>query len=136
MPLESILDHILNNAKAQSDKITQQAKAEADKITQQAKKEAGKLYQDILDKEKDICDNQKQRDIVNARLEGRKELLKAKQEIIYSVFKKLKPIIKGDKFKKQQIYGDGTREGAGDADFYLDMIRLDYESEIAGILFG
>jgi V/A-type H+-transporting ATPase subunit E len=135
MSLESILEHITSEAKAQRDKIIREAGLGADKIIQEAKLAAEKVYQELLDKEKNASLAKKQGLIVNARLEQRKNLLKAKQELIEEVFKKLNPIIKSDKFKKQQVLIDKVKEVAQDLDFYLEQLRQDYETEIARILF-
>lgn len=135
MSVESILSHILNKANAQKEKIVQEAKIGAEAILREAKKEAGKIYQEILDREKAVYESQRHKLIVNARLESKKNLLKAKQELIDSVFKELKSELGKIKLKKQQVTQDKVQEVAEDIDFYLSKIRPDYEGEIAKVLF-
>lgn len=135
MSLEAIVSHILNQANAQKELIIQQAQKEAAQIIQEAQKEAEILYQDIIGKAKVDYENQRQRLIVHAHLEYKKSLLVAKQELIDSVFKKLKLTIKSDKFKKQQIFADKVLETPVDLDFYFERYRQDYEIEIAKVLF-
>lgn len=135
MSLDSILEHILDEANAQRDKIIQETREKSTGIIQGAKTEAQKLYQEILDKERVFCEKEKQRLIVNARLESKKNLLKAKQELIGSAFEKLKSTLAKDKFKKQQVFQDKVQQAVEDIDFYLNKIRPDYEIEIARILF-
>jgi vacuolar-type H+-ATPase subunit E/Vma4 len=135
MSLEAILNHILAEANTQRDKIIREAKLAADKIMREAKQEAEALYQEVLNKEKTLSLAQKQRLLVNARLEEQKNLLQEKQELIDSVFERLKSTLKSDRFKKQQVSQDRTKEVPEDIDFYLKQLRQDYETEIAGILF-
>lgn len=136
MSLESILNRILNDANAQREKIIQEALQEANRIIQEAKLEAEGLYNTGIQKEKALYESQKQRLIVNARLEYKKNLLKAKQELIDAVFEKLKPNLRKDKFKKQRIFQDKVQEVPEDINFYLDKVRLDYETDISRILFS
>lgn len=135
MSLESILEHILNEAQTARDKIIQEAKLETDKIIQEAKLEVEKLYQDIIEKEKAFYLKQKQRLIVNARLGQKRSLLLAKQELMGAVFERLKSSLKSDKLKKEEIFIDKVHQAQADAGFYLDKFRQEYETEIAGILF-
>lgn len=136
MSLESILSHILNKADAEREKIIREARIEAESIIKEANLEAEKLYQGILDKETALSDRQKQRLLVNARLESKKNLLKAKQELVDSVFEKLQSAFPEGKFKKQRVSPDKVQEIVENVDFYLNKIRLDYEIEIAEILFA
>jgi V/A-type H+-transporting ATPase subunit E len=135
MPLESILHKITHNANLEAKRITQEARKDADKISQQAKKEAEDVYQQILDKEKTILLAQKQKSLVNARLEAKKSLLKAKQELIDQVFEGIKSQIPKGKIKEYHVLPDKTKEAAEDIDFFLSNLRHDYETEIAIILF-
>lgn len=136
MSLESILGRIENEVFIQRDRIIQEAREEAEKIIQQAKMDAEKLYKEILYKERALYEHQRQKLIVNTRLEAKKNLLAAKQELIDAVFIKLKSAFKKEKFKKQQIFQHKINEVSEDIDFYLNKIRPDYETEIAKILFG
>jgi vacuolar-type H+-ATPase subunit E/Vma4 len=136
MSLESIVKHILEEAESSGQRAIQEAKKEAQAIIQGAKGEADILYQDIIAQAMAGAESEKQRLIVNARLEYKKNLLQAKHELIDGVMQKLKSELKKDKFKKQQIHADKTQEVAEDTDFYLTKARQDYESEIANILFS
>jgi V/A-type H+-transporting ATPase subunit E len=135
MPLESILEHILAEANAQRDKIIQQAQLEADKIIREAQLAAKDLYQGIIEKEKTLYLKQKQQAVVNARLGQKRSLLLAKQELMQTVFEKLKPSLKSDKIKKEEIFIDKVHQAQADAGFYLDKLRQEYEAQIARILF-
>jgi len=136
MSLESIIKHILGEADSHRDKIIQEAKQQRDKIIREAKLEAERLYREAINKEKALAEAQKQRLIVNARLEEKKNLLKAKQELIDSVFKELKSTLAKDRFKKQRVLTDRVKEVPEDIDFYLKKVRQDNETEIARILFS
>lgn len=135
MSLDSILGHILDEANAQADKIIREAEEKATGIIQEAKAEAQKLYQEILEKEKALYEKERQCLIVNARLEQRKNLLAAKQELIGAAFERLKQTAKLDKFKRQVVTVEAVKEVPEDVDFYLVQLRQDYETEISAILF-
>lgn len=146
MSLDSILGHILDEAASQRDKIIQGAHLAADKIIQEAKLQADNIYKEMLEKEKIASLAKKQGLIVNSRLEQRKNLLKAKQDLIREAFEKLKSYLRADKFsrqggipleavKKQQVLTDKVKEVPQDLDFYLKDLRQDHETEIAKILF-
>ena len=136
MSLESILDHILDVANAEKDKIIKESKQETDKIIQAARRDAETLYQEILSREKALYESQKQKTLVSSRLEAKKNTLKAKQELIDSVFEKVKSDIGKGSFKKELISQDKTQEAEADIGFYINKLRADYETEIAKILFG
>jgi vacuolar-type H+-ATPase subunit E/Vma4 len=136
MSLESILKHILDEAKAEAAQIVQQAKEETAEIIQKAKEEAERLYQEGRDKEKALYEKEKQKSIVQTRLEIKKNLLAAKQELIERVFKELKTALSKTQLKKQRIAPDKVQVVAQDIDFYLAKVRPDYEAEIAKILFA
>lgn len=136
MSLESIVEHILGNAWQEAEKIILQAKQEADKLTAQAKQEAAALYQEMIAKEKSAYDHERQRAVVQARLANRSSYLSAKQEIMAALFKKLAAEMRVEDFKKQQVSWDKARPAAENAEFLMSKIRLEHETEIAGILFG
>lgn len=135
MSFESILSQIINEANAERKKIINQANQQKEEILRQAKQDAENLYQGILEKEKSVFEAEKQKIIVNARLEGKKQLLAAKQGLIDQVFERLKSEFKKDSFKKKQIFQDNTKEVPEDIDFYLKKIRPEYETAISEILF-
>lgn len=136
MSVETILEHITKDTQGQSQKIVQEAQQEAAAITQQAQKKADQLYVDLLAKEKALYAAQKQRVIVNARMEYKKDLLGAKQELISLVLEKVKHQIGKGKLKKEQIAQDKVQEVSEDIDFFLEQLRRDYETEIAETLFA
>jgi len=136
MSLESIIHHILAEAESQAKAIIQKAELEKADILKQASAEAEALYQEGIKTESQRLDSQKQKMLVNARLESKKELLAAKQELMREAFAQLREQIQEGKFKKKQISPDKQHEVGEDADFYLKQLRSDYESQIAKILFG
>jgi len=135
MSLDSILNHIIAEADSQKEKIIQEANQQAQGIIQDAKEEADKLYQEIIDKEKSLYLAERQKLIVNGRLEAKKNLLQAKQDSIDLLFEKLKNQLTKEKFRKKRVFLDKEQDTPEDMNFYLDKIRVDYESEIAQSLF-
>jgi vacuolar-type H+-ATPase subunit E/Vma4 len=136
MSLESIINHILEEAKQQADQITFSAKGEADQLILAAKEEAEKLYQEILRKEESALEAGKAKLVVGARLESKKSLLLAKHQLIDLVFQRLESGLHKERFKKEQVGQEKIQEVSEDAHFYLDNIKLQYESEVAKILFS
>lgn len=136
MTLQSIVTHIISEVEAQREGIIGQAIKAKEEIIQDAKTDAEKLYQELLDKQKAIFLSERQKLIVAARLDAKKKLLAAKQELIDNIFEKLKKEIDRDKFKKKQILNEMAQEVPEDLDFYFAEIRRESETEIAKILFG
>lgn len=136
MSLESILKHISDEAEAEEKKIVQEAKAKAEETIRLAEQQAEVIYQGISSQARVDYESQKQRQIVHARLEKKKKLLEAKQELMNSVFKKIKSELETGNLKKQQVFPNEVKEAPEDIDFYLNRFRQDYEAKIAEILFS
>lgn len=135
MSLEAIVEHILIEADKEKQKIMQQAMLQAQEIIRQAREESDELYRGIINTQASFGEKQKQRLIVHARLEAKKNLLIAKQELINTVFDRLKSGLNKTQLKKQQIGQDKIQEAYEDMGFYLNKMRQDYETKIAEILF-
>lgn len=135
MSLDSILNHIINNANIEAEKIISKAHLSKEDILKEAKEEADKIYNQRLKKEKAAGERIKQELLVNARLGNKKSILAIKQELLSQVFEKLKPAFAGTKLSRELIGRDKTSEVDEDMNFYIDKIRTDYETEVAKILF-
>jgi V/A-type H+-transporting ATPase subunit E len=136
MSLDSILNKITHQANLEGKKIIQEARKEAEGLIQQANEEAAGIYRQILGKEKSLYEARKMMLLVNARLESKKSLLKAKQDLIAEIFERLKSEIPKGKIKEEHVLQNKTEEVSEDIDFYLDNLRYEHETEIARILFG
>ena len=136
MSIESILQRIANNADNESQQIIRQARQEAEVIIQQAQKEADQTYEVLFTKERFLYAAQKQRAMVNARLEHKKDSLAAKQRLINVVLEKVKQRLGKGRLKKEQITQDKSHEASENIDFFLEQLRREYETEIAKILFA
>jgi len=135
MSFDSILKHILDEAGSKRQEILRQAHLEAEALIQEAKAQADAVYRDIIVRAQKDCQKNKERLLVNARLEAKKSLLLVKQELIAEVFTRLRMALKSDRFKKEQVSQDKVKEVPEDLDFYLAKLRQDYETEIAEVLF-
>jgi vacuolar-type H+-ATPase subunit E/Vma4 len=135
MSIEAILSQIMNDVDGQRNIILKQANQQKEEILRQARQDADKIYREIIDREKTEIEAEKQKLIVNARLEAKKQLLAAKQRLIDDAFARLKSELKKDAFKKKQISQDGVKEVPEDINFYLSKIRPEYEAKLAEILF-
>lgn len=135
MSLESIIRHIEREALAKRDAILKEAARERDGILDDARKEARRLYDERMEKEKVSIAGHKQRIIVNARLEGRKNVLAAKQDIMGACFEKAGASLPKNVFVKERITRQGSAEAPEETAFYLAEARSGYETAVAEILF-
>lgn len=85
---EKIRERILEEARKQAEANIQEAKKEAEKIIHSSEEEARKKQKQIIDRAFKEAAERKKRLIAVAELEGRKEKLKAKQDMIEEVFTK------------------------------------------------
>jgi V/A-type H+/Na+-transporting ATPase subunit E len=135
MSLELILQHIGSDARAQQENIIQSAKNDAAQVLERSRADAQKAYEEIMNRQKNLAESQKQKGIVTARLEARKDLLAVKQEFINAVFEKLKSQLVKEQVHKTSIFLDREVATPEDVEFYIAKIRSEHESEIARILF-
>jgi V/A-type H+-transporting ATPase subunit E len=135
MSLELILQHIGSDARAQQENIIQSAKNDAAQVLERSRADAQKAYEEIMNRQKNLAESQKQKGIVTARLEARKDLLAVKQEFINAVFEKLKSQLVKEQVHKTSIFLDREVTTPEDVEFYIAKIRSEHESEIARILF-
>jgi len=104
MGVDKIKSKILEDAKAEANKIISEAEEEKAKILEKAKEEAEKRKAEILKKGEKEAEMTKSRIISEAKLEAKKKLLKAKEEIIEMAIKKLREEL--TKLPEQPDYKD------------------------------
>lgn len=85
---EKIKNKILEDAKAKALQIEEQARLETEKIMEAASKSAGQQKAELIKKAESEGEELYKRMISVAGLEGRKEILKAKQDLVDAAFKK------------------------------------------------
>jgi V/A-type H+-transporting ATPase subunit E len=84
---EKIKSRILEDARAKAAEIEEQARQEADAVMKQAEQEASLKRAEILKKAETDSQEVYRRLLSSAALEGRKELLRAKQEMVEAAFR-------------------------------------------------
>jgi len=84
---EKIKSRILEGARAKAAEIEEQARQEADAVMKQAEQEASLKRAEILKKAETDSQEVYRRLLSSAALEGRKELLRAKQEMVEAAFR-------------------------------------------------
>ena len=136
MALDSIIAHIQAQAASQAESIMQQAREQEAQLLNDGKTAAEKLYRDLLALEKNRLERQKQRQLVNCHLENRKKILQTKEEILDSLFEKVRTHLHKGKIKKQVVSAREQREVPEDIGFYLEKLRRDFETQIAAMLFS
>jgi vacuolar-type H+-ATPase subunit E/Vma4 len=85
---EKIVERILEEARSKAAASIEKAKKEASDIMRSAEEEARNRQKVIIDRAFEEAVERKKRLIAVGELEGRKQKLKAKQEVIEAVFKK------------------------------------------------
>ncbi len=136
MALDSIIAHIRAQAAGQAEAIMQQAREQEARLLNDGKVAAEKLYRDLLAIETNRLERQKQRQLVNCRLENRKKILATKAEILDQLFEKVRTHLQKGKIKKQVVSAGEQREVPEDIGFYLDKLRRNFETQIATMLFS
>ncbi|MEO2117611.1 MAG: V-type proton ATPase subunit E [Methanocaldococcus sp.] len=104
MGVDKIKTKILEDAKAEANKIISEAEEEKAKILEKAKEEAEKRKAEILKKGEKEAEMTKNRIISEAKLEAKKKLLETKEEIIEMAINKLKEEL--TKLPEQPEYKD------------------------------
>jgi V/A-type H+-transporting ATPase subunit E len=135
MSLEKIIGSIRASAETQADAVVREATEQANGIIQAVHQQAGDVYDRLCAQEQQKLQRHREKVLVNARLDARRAILQAKQELIDDIFDLLKVELVKARLKKKEIFSDGQREAACDLDFYLAGLRNDYESQVALRLF-
>ena len=86
MGLETVKEEILNTAKEQSISLIAEARKEASRIMKEAEKEIEKMKEKSDSEVKRMVDMIKKQESASAELENKKMILKAKKQVIESVF--------------------------------------------------
>ncbi|WP_423791932.1 V-type ATP synthase subunit E [Methanocaldococcus indicus] len=94
MGIDKIKSKILEDATAEANKIIEEAKKEKEEILKKAEEEAKKRKEEILKRGEKEAELLKNRIIAEAKLEAKKKLLKAREEIIEKAIEKLREDLK------------------------------------------
>jgi len=119
----------------QRDKIIAAAAEKKVALSRAADEEAEKLFREEVSKAERAAAAEKDRIIIDSRLEAKKRLLEAKRELLSSVFAGLKPLLEEKKLMKEQVSPEGIKSVPEEIGFYLEELRQDFESEVAAALF-
>jgi vacuolar-type H+-ATPase subunit E/Vma4 len=136
MALDSIIAHIRTQAASQTETIMEQTRRQEAQLLNDGRSAAEKLYRDLLAGEKNRVERLKQHQLVSCRLENRKKILRTKEEILDSLFEKVRTHLQQGGIKKQVVSAHGLRELPEDTGFYLQQLRRDFETQIAALLFS
>ncbi len=85
MPLDKLVERILDDAREYGEKIVSEAKVERLEALERADEEARRAYSEILESARLSADMEKQQRVTAAVIETRKKMLEAKQRAISSV---------------------------------------------------
>ena len=136
MAIEPIVEHIIRQAGMQRDKIIAEAAEKGEALSRTADEEAEKLFREEVSKAERAAAAEKDRIIIDSRMEAKKRLLEAKRALLSSVFAGLKPLLEEKKLMKEQVSPEGTKSVPEEIGFYLEELRQDFESEVAAVLFS
>ena len=136
MAIESIIEHILKQARQQRERIIAEAMEKKADFARRSAEEAAVLFSDAIKDAERAAEAERNRIMISGRLEAKKRLLEAKREILSAVFAEMEPVLMGKGLMKEQVLSDGFRRVPEERGFYLEKLRQDFESEIAGVLFS
>jgi V/A-type H+-transporting ATPase subunit E len=94
MGMTEIKEKILEEARAEADRIRQGAEAEAERITREAMAESEKIRALSLTQARQAAAEEKLARIIPARLEAKRLLLETKQQLLAEVFSGLPPEVR------------------------------------------
>lgn len=136
MSLEKIVEKVIEDARAEADRITQESRKKAEEIKETARKEASKLREALVDEAKRKANLEASRLVTQARLEKRIQLLSWKKELIDEIMEKaLKQAnIDEDVLKKKIVLKDGEQEESYDRDRLIEELRPKLENFILEVL--
>ncbi len=120
----------------QRDKILSEAVEKKAALSRAAEEEAERLFLEEVSRAERAAAAEKNRIMINGRLEAKKRLLEAKRELLSSVFAGLEPLLAEKGLMKEQVLPEGTRNVPEESGFYLEELRQDFESEVAAVLFS
>lgn len=86
--VEKIVNKINQDARSEASKIVGEAEEEAEKKKNEAESKSEEIYQEIIERYKREAGQEKQRIVANAKLQKRKEILDAREEVIQESFQK------------------------------------------------
>jgi len=92
--MRQIKEKILEEARSEAGRIRQMAEVESNWILGKAKTESGKLHQELLERARQAAAEEKLARIIPARLEAKRLLLEAKQEMLAQVFANSPPEVR------------------------------------------
>jgi len=136
MAIESIVEHILKQARLQRERIIAEALEKKADSARRSAEEAAILFSGAIQNAERAAAAEKNRIMITGRLEAKKRLLEAKREVLSSVFAELEPVLREKGLMKEQVLSDGSRSVPEESGFYLEKLRQDCESEIAAVLFS
>lgn len=136
MAIESIVDHIIKEAGLQRERILAEAAEKKAVLSGEAEEEAQKLFREEVSRAERAAAAEKNRILINSRLEAKKRLLEEKRRLLSSVFAEINPVLAEKGLMKEQVLHEGTRNVPEESGFYLEKLRQDFESDIAEVLFS
>lgn len=132
MSLESILKRIMDDARAEADKIILEGRKRAEAIEEAARKEASELADALLNEAEKEARLEASRLVTQARLEKKIRILQEKKKLIDEVLESAMPAEsrKTEMLKKKVIFKDGVKEEPVDMAHLAEEIRPGLEKNI------
>lgn len=86
MPLEKLIERIMNDARERADAITEEAQRKREKVLGEADARAEELYQQEVSAARRSAEDERKRRVTIAALDARKSILEEKQALVQEVF--------------------------------------------------
>lgn len=136
MSLEKIVKKIIDDAKAEADRIILESQKKADEIKRTAQEEASRLAEAFIKEEERKGQLEASRLVTQARLEGRIHILSCKRELIEETLDKaFRASVESAKtLKRTIVLKDGKKEETLEGTQLKDELRPKLEKNIAEAL--
>jgi vacuolar-type H+-ATPase subunit H len=136
MSLETIVDRILGDARAEAERIVSDARAKAEAAKEEARANASRLADELLKQAEKEGRLEASRIVTQARLEKKIEILGVRRELIAEVLKRAfeKQAGAGGSLRKTVILKAGEKEEAFSREMLLDEIHPKLETIVLDLL--
>lgn len=136
MSLEKIVKKIIDDAKAEADRIILESQKKAEEIKRTAREEASRLAEAFIKEEERKGQLEASRLVTQARLEGRIHILSCKRELIEETLDKAfrASVQSARTLKRTIVLKDGKKEEFFEENQLKDELRPKLEKDIAEAL--
>lgn len=136
MSLEKIVEKILEDGRAEADRIIKESLQKAEEIKENARKQGEEQARALLEEAERQAELDASRIVTQARLEKKIHILSCKKDLIDETLDRVfrSEDLKGERLRRKIIMKDGEKEEALDLEELKQQLRPELEREIAEVL--